>query len=593
MTAKGNKIFIEKKETGNRSQLWNMTVDGLLIHEGSSPPRELDQNRQFDLENRYVLDIEDVAPRPNHQIPLTLRLPDSRRRNTQCWAFDIDGYLRCKVLNMCLQIKGEFNRNSAVVLGPNNLNACKVNRLWIRPGSGNLMIKMNQDGPTKVLHITNIKGKSYLSINWEKNASARSPSNSIDFTPESKELTYEFYINLTGGIGVSVIQWLNQEYEELIYAYFKLLEVNFDQTIQEQKLILKIQSIQVCNQLLNSLKKNLLVIPMPQQSTVSEEAAYSKPKEALKIDFYRRFRKEKILTIEHLIIDLSDVHVQIEEKLLWKFIQFLDVSNYIQSTSELSQIEEKFKNQNAEDSENKKFDKRCSESDSIAKFYYKSQINSLIETTQTKKYSFNKFQINNLNMLLSVYKASKLSNDLQKIKTSLGIPLIQFENARIECKPYILMNEYDSASSISNLIKKHYTQELRSHAIGILGSVDFLGNPLGLMVDFKESFTNVLSNGQVTDFVFSITHGVANSVSKFSGSLSEELNELTMDERHRETREQIRNIYNNGSIDHFVGGALGFAVGIVGGALSIATSTYRGFNENGVTGAFTGLGKGR
>ena len=36
----------------------------------------------------------------------------------------------------------------------------------------------------------------------------------------------------------------------------------------------------------------------------------------------------------------------------------------------------------------------------------------------------------------------------------------------------------------------------------------------------------------------------------------------------------------------------GFAVGIVGGAFSLATSTYRGFNENGVTGAFTGLGKG-
>ena len=119
------------------------------------------------------------------------------------------------------------------------------------------------------------------------------------------------------------------------------------------------------------------------------------------------------------------------------------------------------------------------------------------------------------------------------------------------------MNEYDTASCIINLIKKHYTQELRSHAIRILGSVDFLGNPLGLMVDFKESLTNVLTNGEVTDFVFSVTHGVANSVSKFSNSSSELLNELTMDERHRETREQIRNIYNNGSIDHFVGGALG------------------------------------
>jgi vacuolar protein sorting-associated protein 13D len=175
------------------------------------------------------------------------------------------------------------------------------------------------------------------------------------------------------------------------------------------------------------------------------------------------------------------------------------------------------------------------------------------------------------------------------------------------------MNEHDTASCILNLIKKHYAQALRENAIRILGSVDFLGNPLGFVVDFKESLTNVLSNGQVTDFVFSVTNSVANSVSKFSGFLSDELNELTLDERHRETRDQIRNVYNNGSIDHFVGGALGFAVGIninliflfefffsnfqifkgiVGGALSLATQTYRGFYENGVSGAFAGLGKG-
>jgi hypothetical protein len=33
-------------------------------------------------------------------------------------------------------------------------------------------------------------------------------------------------------------------------------------------------------------------------------------------------------------------------------------------------------------------------------------------------------------------------------------------------------------------------------------------------------------------------------------------------------------------------------LGIIGGALSLATQTYRGFNENGLTGAFTGMGKG-
>jgi vacuolar protein sorting-associated protein 13D len=224
--------------------------------------------------------------------------------------------------------------------------------------------------------------------------------------------------------------------------------------------------------------------------------------------------------------------------------------------------------------------------------YYKTQLAAIIADAQALKYSFNKLQINGINMTLSVYKTSKLSADLLRIKSTLGIPLIQFENAKIECKPFILLNEHDTAVCIANLIRKHYTHELRSNAIRILGSVDFLGNPLGLMVDFKESLTNILSNGQVSDFVFSITHGVANSVSKFSGSLGDELNEFTMDERHRETREQIRSIYNNGSLDHFVGGMMGFAVGVIGGALSMATQTYRGFNEAGVSGAFAGLGRG-
>jgi hypothetical protein len=55
---------------GNRDQLWHMTVDGLIIHEGSSPPREHGHYNDLDLSNRYVLDIEDMAPRPNHHISI-------------------------------------------------------------------------------------------------------------------------------------------------------------------------------------------------------------------------------------------------------------------------------------------------------------------------------------------------------------------------------------------------------------------------------------------------------------------------------------------------------------------------------------------
>lgn len=120
LTCVNNRIYLDVKESGNRAQLWSLTLDGYLIHEGSSPPRDFHAGFELplDMSTRYVLDIEDAAPRPNHLIPLTLRRPDMRRKNTQKWYFDKAGYLACNVRNMCLQVHGEFKRHAKVVLGP-------------------------------------------------------------------------------------------------------------------------------------------------------------------------------------------------------------------------------------------------------------------------------------------------------------------------------------------------------------------------------------------------------------------------------------------------------------------------------------------
>jgi vacuolar protein sorting-associated protein 13D len=404
--------------------------------------------------------------------------------------------------------------------------------------------------------------------------------------------------------------------------------MTYDKNKEEQKMLLNILSIQICNQLLNSLRKNLLYIQIPndlsqnldntqnydsptstrigtsaavakyrnQLSLTSAQDSVNKPASALQIDFARQYKYENITTIKHLIITMFDVNLQIEERLLWKLIQFIGGIERFKNKNDLY-LDSLIQN-DSDDQLNDNFNRASTIEqinnlrNSISNNYYKKQVNSHIASSQAAKFSFNKLKINTIKMILSVYKTSKLSSDLLKVKGALNIPLIQFENARIECKPFILMNEHDAAYCILMLIKKHYEQELRSNAIRILGSVDFLGNPLGLVVDVKESINNILLDGQLSNFVFSITHGVANSVSKLSGSLSEELTHIAIDERHRETREQIRTIYSNGSVDHFVGGALGFAVGVVGGIMSLATQTYQGMCENGMSGAFVGLGKG-
>jgi vacuolar protein sorting-associated protein 13D len=411
----------------------------------------------------------------------------------------------------------------------------KVYRQQLRPGSGHLIIRTTSDGPTRVLQISNIKNKSYLSINWEKNDLGDNKSN-IDSptavkqpnTPTKKSL--ELYVNLTGGIGVSLIQWLNQEYEELVYACLKSLEVTFDQTSLEQKLTLSLQSIQICNQLINAFKQNLLCIQTAPFGTANPSSSSSstlsssnqlvksndvlllnKKQMALEIDLLRKFRHvDGPIYIEHLLVNLDDVNLQIEERLLWKLIQFFGLSKFDKPGGEIGHgsINEakstRLPSEPSSSSLNAIAGNSIDADSSLiaTNSYYKTQIANIIADSQAIKYSFNKLQINGLNMTLSVYKTSKLSMDLVRIKSTLGIPLIQFENARIECKPFILMNEHDTAVCILNLIRKHYTHELRSNAIRILGSVDFLGNPLGLMVDFKESLTNILSNGQVKNIIF-------------------------------------------------------------------------------------------
>ena len=523
------------------------------------------------------------------------------------------------------------------------MSRMRVCRQRLRPGSGHLVVDMTTDGPTRLFRISNIKDQiSFYSIKWLKNdeqLKLNSSSSSQNYSsthhqgfkqPSAARFTFEVTVSLTGGIGVSLIHWHNQEYEELIYAYLKTLELAFDQAA-EQRFTLSVQSVQLCNQLLNATRQNLLYIQIApavaggggsSTSTLkAQQQQQQQQQPAIRVELSRQFRYENITTIRFFSLNVADVNLQLEEKLLWKVFQFAGLGRkqrvkHQQVTARQQQQPGSGANKEKtlepaappppqappvpEADGEKKPQQQLIEMNDLIELdliankntYYKRQVNVLLANSNATKYSFNKFHVNAINMILSVYKASKLTPDLLKIKNALGIPLIQFENARIELKNLTLVNENDNLASLLTLVGKHYTQELRSHAISILGSVDFLGNPLGLVVDFKESLSNVLSNGQVSEFVFSITHGVANSVSKFSGSLSDELNQLTMDDRHRETREQIRNIYSNGSIDHFVGGALGFAVGIVGGALSIATQTYRGFNENGFTGAFAGLGRG-
>lgn len=60
------------------------------------------------------------------------------------------------------------------------------------------------------------------------------------------------------------------------------------------------------------------------------------------------------------------------------------------------------------------------------------------------------------------------------------------------------------------------TQELRGQAAAIVGSVDFLGNPMGLINDVSLGLEGLVKRGNVGGLFLNVAHGVSDSAAKVS-----------------------------------------------------------------------------
>ena len=114
---------------------------------------------------------------------------------------------------------------------------------------------------------------------------------------------------------------------------------------------------------------------------------------------------------------------------------------------------------------------------------------------------------------MSVIKSNKLSPDLQAVKRKLGLSLITFEDADIDLDPFLRIHPFETINFMTNAVVKHYQEELLSQAVLILGSTDFLGNPIGFFKDLSEGVTG-LAEGNVSGLIKNVTHGAANSAAK-------------------------------------------------------------------------------
>ena len=59
-----------------------------------------------------------------------------------------------------------------------------------------------------------------------------------------------------------------------------------------------------------------------------------------------------------------------------------------------------------------------------------------------------------------------------------------------------------------------FCQQFKGQAASIIGSVDFLGNPFGLLNDVTSGVSGVMTSGDLPGLVARVAHGVTDSASK-------------------------------------------------------------------------------
>ncbi|XP_060529289.1 intermembrane lipid transfer protein Vps13D isoform X2 [Cylas formicarius] len=573
---KNNKVILARKIHGQRSQLWRMTSEGYLQHEGSSPPSHPNAPRSTD--NILVLDIANTAPQPITYSRLTLRRVDPRRQSTQKWHFTEEGRLCCEHNNMCVQAEDGFyglREGGAAVLGlPQPICHQVTNkgvpleqaieRQRLRPGSGFLSVSIAMDGPTQVITIKDMKKKRLYAMpddrEWGTISHKQRPKLTLEDDEETPKETREFQFNLDlKGIGISLV--CRKTPEELIYAHFANIVAETIITPQTKQFCISVKDVQIDNQLLDASVPVVLYVTPP-NSRDGDKAHDYLPALDLKSEVQEQLNENAVI-FKHLIVRLKKITAIIEEKLLLKIFAFVGFP--WQQEENINRDENDYETQ---------------------------RLLSEVSAASAKRYYFGVLKLIPDEIRLSVRTATKLSKHLQNIKKKMNLTLIRFEDAAILLEPFERKHPFETSQFLFKSIIKHFKDELMWQAAIIFGSIDFIGNPLGLMNDVSEGVSGLLLEGNVTALVKNVTHGLSNSAAKVTESLSDGLGKIAMDDCHEEKRQKIRQVESGRSSDHLIAGVKGLGFGFLGGFTGIFKQVYEGATSDGIPGVVSGLGKG-
>ncbi|KAL7754164.1 Vacuolar protein sorting-associated protein 13 [Sorochytrium milnesiophthora] len=202
-------------------------------------------------------------------------------------------------------------------------------------------------------------------------------------------------------------------------------------------------------------------------------------------------------------------------------------------------------------------------------------------------------------------------NPISFLLNVLSMGIANVHDVPIKLNALVLEHPIVSFPVLYQRIYHHYSQEVISQLYKIVGSIDIIGNPVGLFSNIGSGFKDVFYepyqgfvSDRPQDFALGFAkgagslarktvYGFSDTLSRMTGSVGKGLAIATLDEDFQQTRQisKARNRPKN-TLFGVTTGAKSFAKGVVSGVTGVLTKPIEGAENEGVEGFIKGVGKG-
>lgn len=477
-----------------------------------------------------------------------------------------------------------------------NVNVMEIGALvpWRIPGhegrhSGAISLDVRADGPTQTLVLSNYsEDTSNYKLTRQMSALSRTDSlgsvrdpgfESVDV--DTKILS-SFNIELEG-IGISLI---NRNAQEMAYMSFRGLELHHTESEVTIALNLTCKWIQIDNQLFGGLFPIVLYPSVIPKVGKDLEVHPTLQMSAIKM----KGESHGVTHIKYASVLMQELTIELDEDFLYALYEFF-----------------KFTTRKAD----------ADDTDFIENPTTIPEPQTLLHSSDDVYYEILHLQPVALN--LSFMRTERVNAD---DRVSSRNPMIFFINALtmalgnvneapVRLNALVIENVRLSRAVLSERIRYHYTQEFLYQLYRVLGSADFLGNPVGLFNNvssgvadmFYEPYQGLVMHGNkelglgiargASSFVKKTVFGVSDSMSKVTGSIGKGLAAATMDKEFQDRRRMTR--FRNKpkhALYGFATGANSFLTSVASGFEGLALRPLEGAEQGGAGGFLRGMGKG-